>query len=715
MTVRSRATVILSTLVAMSAAGLAGYQLFRVPAGSRGPRDSAPGQADPGRAHPLSDDLIIERSIVDPRPRRANSARAQQDLSADTFSGQRTGLTATSPVPPEITIDPSLPAAVPTPFRPSAMTPRAASERLFAGLGNSGPENSGLENSGQAIFGEKGRPHAPAISGVPTNRPKLDPSSISDDQMIGLINRQLRQRWRQAAVTPSRLASDGTWCRRVYLDLLGRIPTVEELQDFLSDTPGDRRIRLVDSLLESDRYAAELADHWAEVWTLWLLGRGALPPKSPADRDALLDWLRTNFAEDQTYDQFVTDLVAGRGTNLPGEHDYLGAVNFLLDNLEGSDVAATNKVARIFLGRRIGCTQCHAHPFNSWQQHQFWGLNAFFKQTQIVQVRNPNERPLYRLLDRDFLGETGELDEAATFYELRDGRLKVAYPQFLDGTTINPDGRVSHVRRREQLAKLITQSPLMAEALINRFWAYFFGHGFSRPVDDLGPHNPPTHPKLLAKLAEGFWACGSQKRLMRWIVLSDPYQRSSKISQDNLDDQPDQGYPPLFSRFYLRQLPPESLYDSLKVAATQRVTPWHATGQGNQPSLPAWRAAARSTHRPRRKWVQQFAVAYDTEENDEVTTFSGTISQVLLLMNGELMDTATAVRPGTLLQELADAPLSAQQKIARLYLAALSRQPTPAETALGLRLWRARQGDAKATLQDIWWALLNSNEFVMNH
>jgi hypothetical protein len=200
-------------------------------------------------------------------------------------------------------------------------------------------------------------------------------SGVSDADIISFINAQIHQGWTDAKVTPSPVATDGEWCRRLYLDLLGRIPTVDEANSFIADKSKTKRQALVDRLLDSDKYIEEYARNWTTIWTNLLVGR---PPaqrdrRQMVNRDGMQQWLRRSFLKNKGYDTMVYELVSATGNNTPGEEDYNGAVNFLLDNLQENAATATAKTARYFLGLQVQCTQCHNHPFNEWKQNQSGG------------------------------------------------------------------------------------------------------------------------------------------------------------------------------------------------------------------------------------------------------------------------------------------------------------------------------------------------------
>jgi Tfp pilus assembly protein PilV len=255
------------------------------------------------------------------------------------------------------------------------------------------------------------------------------------------------------------------------------------------------------------------------------------------------------------------------------------------------------------------------------------------------------------------------------------------------------------VHRRKELAKLIKASPLFPKAIVNRVWGHFLGYGFTKPIDDLGEHNPPSHPELLDGLASRFREQSFDlKELVRWIVLSRPYALSSRTLAANAKDDPALGEKPKFSHFYLRQMQAEQLYESL-LTATQADK------------------AQRAEEAAKKKdqWLSQFVIAFGTDEGDDATTFNGSIPQVLMMFNGDLIKQATSTGKGGFLDTVAAGGASAKAKIDALYLAALARKPSAKEVAAANAILNARRGDVVGSLQDVWWAVLNSNEFIINH
>jgi Protein of unknown function (DUF1549)/Protein of unknown function (DUF1553) len=524
---------------------------------------------------------------------------------------------------------------------------------------------------------------------------------------VKFINEQVAAGWSDAKLKPSELASDQEWCRRVHLDIIGRVPTVRELNEYVADSSPVKRANLVGRLLGDD-YVDEYARNWADVWTTVLVGRSL--ENDNVNRSGMRQWLRRSFSKNVPYDRFVSDLVTATGVNKAGEKGFNGATNFLSGKLEDNGIQATAKTAQVFLGLQVQCTQCHNHPFNKGKQNQFWEFNAFFRQVRALRkFEGTRDVQAIELVDEDWAGEGGNASQAELYYELRNGQMKVAYPVFIDGTTVDStgylpakmdDGTEYGVNRRRALAQLIVDSPLMPKAAVNRVWSHFFGYGFTRPIDDLGEHNAPSHPELLDGLGERFRGQSfDTKELIRWITLSHAYSLSSRIGKGNAADDPAVGEKPKFSHFYLRQMRPEELYQSLLTAT-----------EADQAEEKGEKAA-----RKKDEWLSQFIIAFGTDEGDEATTFNGSIPQVLMMFNGDLVKTATGTGKGGFLDRVAASDMTNAQRIDTLYAAALARKPTSKEIKLANQMMVARKGDAISALQDIWWAVLNSNEFIINH
>jgi len=518
----------------------------------------------------------------------------------------------------------------------------------------------------------------------------VSPLSAADESVVEFIDAQLTQSWSDNEVEPSAAATNDEWLRRAYLDIVGRIPSVSEYDEWSATEAPRRKAELIDRLLDSPDYVR----NFTTIWTNECIGRGT--PRR-VSRKAMEKFFREAFAKNRPWNEVVRDLVTAEG-----HFEENGAVNYILAQTQMGDdaVQLTAKTTRLFLGIQVQCTQCHNHPFNDWQQNQFWEFNGFFRQVRRIDRRrqDPNTGRLVddysEVVRQDFTGPV--------YFEKRSGLMQVAFPK-VNGREIDPNSE----DRRGELGRLLIESPeddtpLIALAFVNRMWAHFFGYGFTRPVDDMGPHNPPSHPEILERLAVEFVKVNYDvPKLIRWITNTRAYSLGSQFDAQNSIDNPGGGEMPLFSHAYLRSMEAEQLYDSLIVATNA-----HQSGQSGWDDQEA----------QRRRWMQQFVVAFDNDENAESTTFNGTIPQALMLMNGELTETAVSAQPGSFLHDVLSSRENDAKKIHKLYVAALSRMPTRGEQAKARKLFREYGASGRVTaFQDLFWALLNSNEFIFIH
>ena len=565
-----------------------------------------------------------------------------------------------------------------TPNQPVILADRPKSENSTAETTPNSQEPIVTDNP--SIVASEIPPRRPVSSNAVAN------TGVSVQGIVGIINEHLAAGWKVQGVEPSPPADDAEWLRRVYLDVVGHIPPVDVAEKFLADRDLKKREKLIDSLLDDPAYVR----NWTVVWTNLLIGRS---DSRDVNRPALQKFLRESFAQNRRWSEMVAEFISAEGS-----YEQNGATNFLLAHLNNQAVPATAITAKIFLGRQIGCTQCHDHPFNDWKQDAFWSFNSFFHQTKVARVDRSDASG--KMKSQASALETKHVGGPTTF-EKRNGLVQATFPKF-DGTSISDD---ADTNRRNELAKLMTagEKPQVAEAFVNRMWDHFFGCGFTRPVDDMGPHNPPSHPELLDHLAREFVASGYDcKQLIRWICLSDAYQRTSRFGKSNEQDNPETGAQPLFSRVYVKGMTAEQLYDSLLLATGADKTPL-ATGDHD---------------RRRHEWLQQFVHAFQTDENDESINFESSITQALLMMNSELTQQALSTERGTLLEKLISSRDPEAERIRRLCLATLTRYPTPKELQALKRLVHEGTSASRtnpAGWQDALWAYLNSSEFVLVH
>ncbi len=525
---------------------------------------------------------------------------------------------------------------------------------------------------------ERSQPLHAHMDDVPFNPPAVAPKiEPLPSNVVAFVDERIEQGWKNAGIAPSPLASDTEWLRRVSLDLAGHIPPAEEVETFLADTSADKRTRVIDQLLQSDDFDR----HFATVWTNLLVGRAE---SDIADRGGLFAFLRKSFAENRGWDQMVASFVSAEGSI-----DTNPAANFLVAHLNNEAVPATAITARVFLGTQVQCMQCHNHPFNDWTQQDFWELNSFFQQTQLT--RNDAGKPVL----------VSEKSGGPMLFETRSGLMKAAYPKY-EGQAISDDAAVN---RRAELAKLFRtgDEPLLATAFVNRLWAQLLGAGFTNPIDDMGPHNPPSHPEALEVLSRAFVASDYDvKKLVKWIASTSAYARTSAFNESNAVDDPEAGEAPLFSRVYPKPMTVEQVYDSLVIATREEV-------------------ASSGSLADRDEWVRQFVRTYETDENDESVSFDGSVPAALALMNGETVRESLRPEKGTTLQAALAAPGDENVKLRRLAFAVLGRPLAAKESATLRRLIRQavaaappnrREVALVEAYQDAMWAMLNSGEFA---
>ncbi|MBS2030621.1 MAG: DUF1549 domain-containing protein [Deltaproteobacteria bacterium] len=512
-----------------------------------------------------------------------------------------------------------------------------------------------------------------------------------------------------ANLKPAPIIDDATFLRRVTLDLTGTLPEPDAVRAFLADQSLDKRAKAVDALLASPAYA----QHWAAYWGDLLLPLRA--QKGIIDRGAFHRWLLHRFNENAGYNQWVFDLVSATGQNSIGGEEALprntgdiddtreaqagvnGAVNWLLQYREAPQDLAGN-TSRIFLGVQIQCAQCHDHKTEKWKQTDFRKFAAAFARTQDKPMDGKSEmKGIKRIEVRDINHPVRMGPKAPP--EWRD--IAMSRPTALDGTDLDH----SDMPRRALAGWIVSdKNPWFATELVNRYWGALTGRGFVDPVDDLRPSNPTMAPEAQDALAQDFITHGYDlKRLLRTICLTNAYQRSVSGEQPKGDD--------FWARGRLRPLSAEQLLNSI-VAAThlEPVLEERAGKQGKSVNLVKFQLQRDVT----------FLFDVDEAGGDD-DTFTGTVPQALMLLNGGLVNRAVKPVPGATLEEAMSKPDDAA-RVELLYLRTLSRLPTPEER----KAWASFVADAsdgamlrgrarRESYEDLFWALLNSSEFQFNH
>ncbi len=508
---------------------------------------------------------------------------------------------------------------------------------------------------------EQPKPKAPAAK-ASTEGQKLAPRDLAQ-----LIDKDIDQRLQAEKVTPSALADDAEFLRRVYLDVTGHIPTAEKAAGFLDSKEPTKRAKLIDELLDS----SDFGRHQADIWQALLLPRNS--DNRRLQSEPLEKWLEDGFNKGTGWDKQVHELLTATG-----EQDKNGAVTYWVANATVDKM--TDNVTKVFLGVQLQCAQCHNHPFTEWKQTEYWGMAAFFMKVSATapqKAAKDNTAPVVAEIDRPRRGKNGLPDSA-----------KLVPAKFLGG----PEAKLTQSEPyRPVLADWLTKrdNPYFSKALVNRVWAQFMGRGLVNPVDDIDGVNQASHPELFADLAEQFAANDfSVKYLIRAICNSQTYQRSGKPTDKNAGAAPE-----LYARMALKVLTPEQLFDSLRVAA----------GNGKAPlDVPARKGPNGGNANPRK----QFVLFFEAEDGADPTEYQSGIPQALRLMN------APQLNNGQVVQAMVKGK-SQGQAVEHLYLTALSRRPTAKDTERVERLMKKE--DAAKVYGDVFWALLNSSEFTLNH
>lgn len=488
---------------------------------------------------------------------------------------------------------------------------------------------------------------------------------------------------------PAPRTDDAEFLRRAYLDITGRIPPVSEVHEFLADASPDKRLKLVDRLLSSNGYV----NNFAAVWRVALVPPSA-NQQAAFQASSVENWLREKLREEVPYDAVARELITlqvgvpPQGQGRPGGRQalvntparaYYQANEFRPENLAAG-------ISRVFFGIKMECAQCHNHPFAKWSREQFWQQAAFF-----VRIQPQEQNGMV------FNGTETDKGHEITI-PTTNGKKITTTPKFLDDQPID---LTSDPNPRELLANWLTakSNPYFARATVNRMWAHFFGSGVVDPLDEMGDEATPSHPELLDDLAAAFIESGYDfKFLIRAIVASQTYQRTSVRTDPSQDE------PTLFARMPLKGLTAEQLFDSLCQATGYR------DGQRGQ-VMPQVVFPGQGSARA--DFMAKFGNSVDRK-----TETQKSILQALAMMNGQFMTGVTNVQNSKTLAAVLDSPfLEDRERLQTLFLATLSRPMRPEEEAKFLRYLAAGgpSGDSRKALADVFWVLLNSAEFSLNH
>lgn len=491
----------------------------------------------------------------------------------------------------------------------------------------------------------------------------------------------------ELGIPTSELCDDATFLRRVTLDIVGRLPTVREAEEYYAKPTEMRRAALVEYLLASPEYA----DYFANKWTTLLKNRRD-DTSDITSNFAFHSWVRDSLLENKPYDQWVRELLAATGTVVDNPPvAWYKRVKQPNEQVED--------IAQLFLGVRMQCAQCHHHPFERWSQDDYYGLVAFFSRVGRKPTGTPGEDLIFHQRGR------------AEAKNMRSGKMlpPAALGDSIPALSADDDPRL-------HLANWLSKSenPYFAKALVNRYWKHFFSRGLIEPEDDIRDTNPATHPNVLAGLEKHFISSGFDLReLIRVIVLSNTYQLSSAPNEINVTDTQNYSY------FYPKRMQAEVMLDSIDqlTGAT--------TSFANLPAGTRAIALPDSSYNQSIPFLAVFGRPGNTSVCECERVQSSSLGQSLHMLNSADIKAKLSVAGGRADQLSKDVRPEAE-KVAEIYLAAFARPPSADELQTAVEYLHQPRFDSagnprdevqakRENYEDLLWALISTKEFLFNH
>lgn len=493
------------------------------------------------------------------------------------------------------------------------------------------------------------------------------------------IDEHIWAKLKTLGIVPAEPVDDARFLRRVSLDLIGRLPTPDEVRSFLADSDPNKREKVVDQLLERPEYA----DHWAGKWADLLR-----PNPYRVGIKAVLNydhWIRDSFRKNKPYDQFVRELVTAQGSTWRN-----GAATMFRDRREPDEI--TTMVSQLFLGIRLECAKCHHHPFEKWGQEDFFSFAAYF--ARVGHKGTGLSPPISGGEEMILTAKSGSVKHPLTQVVL-DPRPLFSIASVTAAAPTEPD-----VDPRESLAAWMTsdENPFFAQVMVNRVWADLMGRGVVEPVDDLRATNPPSNAPLLVALADHFRQQKYDiKQLLRTITRSHAYGLSSTTNERNSADTRN------YSRHYRTRLRAEVLLDAFA----------DITGIPDSFSAmpPDSRANQIWTTRIGSIFLDTFGRPNPNQDPPCERNADTTVTQTLHLMNAPQLHQKVTSDKGRA-AALAASTLTPDQIVEELYLLTYGRFPDAEEREIGRRVFAEKDISRRRATEDLLWALLNTPEFM---
>ncbi|MEQ1829424.1 MAG: DUF1549 domain-containing protein [Pirellula sp.] len=530
-------------------------------------------------------------------------------------------------------------------------------------------------------------------SSLPNPQTQVDPWQILP---LGLdparvIDLAIEDGWRSNHVEPTSPVDDRAFLRRVFLDLVGRIPRASESRAFLAETHSKKREELIDTLLASDEHA----EHFAEILDALLIGRTDVEQIRRRTKALWLEYLKRSVLENRPWNEFARETILAR----PADQRFKGASWYVYSrNNKPQDIAES--VSKDFFGVRIDCAQCHDHPLSSEiEQRHYWGLVAFFNRSKNVETADgPSVSESAIGGFSEFANLQGQSQPNELVY-LGDRKVDEDRPakdvkeEDRDELYVSTQGaslKVPKFSRREQFVeKILNEHPLMASAVVNKLWGWMMGRGLVHPVDTIDSYHPASHPGLLDWLARDFKHSGyNVRRLIKSLAMTRAYQLSS--AQTKVVD------PQWFSSALPKPLTAEMLQRSFLVALEPTETE-------------RWNSLESRA---------EFAKAFpDVLAEESIAN----VSQGLLLTNGVSLNELVSVKHSELLKGIrsdlehnkATSPI--ETAIKPMFERLFGRLPDVDEANRCEAYLTERSDRLDQAIEGIAWALLTSSEFRFNH
>jgi hypothetical protein len=519
----------------------------------------------------------------------------------------------------------------------------------------------------------------------------LDSSVFAAAERRNFIDDTVLQQLQRLNLKPSPRCSDEVFIRRVYLDTIGTLPTSTEVREFLADESADKRDKVIEALLERP----EFTDFWTYHWSdLLMLNANSLNPEAV---NAFYKWIHERVAQDTPWDQFVREIVASRGSNIEQ-----GATNFYGIHQSPEDMAET--VSQAFLGLSIGCAKCHNHPLEKWTNDQYYAFANLFS----------------RVRAKGWGGDARSGDGKRTLVTVTSGELvqprngKPQMPTPLDGEPIPFDAPTD---RRELAAAWLTSpdNHLFARSITNRIWKNFFGVGLVEQVDDMRASNPASNEEMLS--AASTYLIEQRfdlKSLMRAILQSETYQRSSETLPENSGDKRQ------YSRCFPRRMMAEVLLDAVSQVTDvptefNKIVFLGSDIKDTKDYPKGTRAIQLHDAAVQSYFLQTFGrnqrrITCECERSDEPS-----LVQVLHISNGDTLNQKLSAADNRLTKWLAEAE-SDSALLDEVFLTCVARRPNAAEREELLALLATPDAaEKRIVLEDLVWSILSSREFMFNH